>query len=143
MLVDFFLIYRATVSAIHLTMLVDFFLIYRAAISAIYIYIIDIYQIYIDIVDINYIYYIYFKLDKSLNFLKQHSMQRDRCKRRHFAQHLFFKMVASILECYFLIKYVYIYLRRNLKNLIHKNIFVMYICGAWSTLLLIGSQLFV
>lgn len=85
----------------------------------------------------------YFKLDKSLNFLKQHSMQRNRCKRRHFAQHLFFKMVASILECYFLIKYVNIYLRRNLKNLIHKNIFVMYICGAWSTLLLIGSQLFV
>ena len=39
---------------------------------------------------------------------KYHSMQRNRCKKRMiFAQDLFFRMVISLLDCYFLIKYLY------------------------------------
>ena len=35
-------------------------------------------------------------------------MQRDECKKRRlFAQHFFFRIVVSLSECYFLIKYLY------------------------------------
>ena len=39
---------------------------------------------------------------------------------RLFAQYLFFRVVVFLLECYFLIKYLYS-LRSNLKNVIHKK----------------------
>ena len=59
--------------------------------------------------------YITLSYIKSLK--KHHSMQRDQCKKRRlFAKHLFFRMVVSLLECYFLIKYLY-----SFENFIYKK----------------------
>ena len=51
-------------------------------------------------------------------------MQRNQCKKRMiFAQDLFFRMFISLLDCYFLIKYLYSFDEQKLhKKMTHISV---------------------